>query len=264
MTSPYTPKSSGWGFRRLVNEGGGVGDRKRIAVVVSRLAQDLARESVQLGGVVALLLDDSVEVLAVGRIYPLQRRPSLIGGVDIPAQFPRLNGDPAGRLVMHSGDVKHALHRSVVGKFEAAFSSLTELLLYRSVAGNVPPQIKAFGDTWRWDRAAAAYEEVVEGGGEISRVMQAFRTILAESNMLAYLAMMAPRLVELQRVLKPSGSLYLHCLRGVIEREEAEIGVLITMREPTQPMRIEAADAGYYRSGSERVGSWGITPGFSS
>jgi DNA modification methylase len=73
-------------------------------------------------------------------------------------------------------------------------------------------QIKAFGDTWRWDRvAAAAYEEVVERGGEVSRVMQAFRTILAESNMLAYLAMMAPRLVELQRVLKPTGSLYLHC-----------------------------------------------------
>jgi DNA modification methylase len=73
-------------------------------------------------------------------------------------------------------------------------------------------QIKAFGDTWRWDRvAAAAYEEAVERGGDVSRVMQAFRTILAESNMLAYLAMMAPRLVELQRVLKPSGSLYLHC-----------------------------------------------------
>lgn len=41
--------------------------------------------------------------------------------------------------------------------------------------------------------------------------MQAFRTILAESNMLAYLAMMAPRLVELHRVLKDTGSLYLHC-----------------------------------------------------
>jgi DNA modification methylase len=73
-------------------------------------------------------------------------------------------------------------------------------------------QIKAFGDTWQWDRvAAAAYEEVVERGGEVSRAMQAFRTILAESNMLAYLAMMAPRLVELQRVLKGTGSLYLHC-----------------------------------------------------
>lgn len=73
-------------------------------------------------------------------------------------------------------------------------------------------QIKAFGDTWQWDQeAAAAFEEVVEGGGDVSRAMQAFRVILSESNMLAYLAMMAPRLVELHRVLKSTGSLYLHC-----------------------------------------------------
>lgn len=73
-------------------------------------------------------------------------------------------------------------------------------------------QIKAFEDTWRWDQEAArAYEEVVEAGGEVSSAMRAFRTILPESNMLAYLAMMAPRLVELRRVLKPTGTLYLHC-----------------------------------------------------
>ena len=73
-------------------------------------------------------------------------------------------------------------------------------------------QKNAFEDTWRWDQGAArAFEEVVEAGGEVSNVMQAFRTILPESNMLAYLAMMAPRLVELRRVLKPTGSLYLHC-----------------------------------------------------
>lgn len=73
-------------------------------------------------------------------------------------------------------------------------------------------QIKAFEDTWRWDQEAArAFEEVVEAGGEVSNAMRAFRTILPESNMLAYLAMMAPRLVELRRVLKPTGSLYLHC-----------------------------------------------------
>ena len=41
--------------------------------------------------------------------------------------------------------------------------------------------------------------------------MQAFRTFLGESDMLAYLAMMAPRLVELRRVLKSTGSLFLHC-----------------------------------------------------
>src|SRR5713226_6835877 len=73
-------------------------------------------------------------------------------------------------------------------------------------------QIQSFGDTWRWDQAAArAYEETVEAGGGVARALQAFRTLLGDSNMLAYLAMMAPRLVELHRVLKPTGSLYLHC-----------------------------------------------------
>ena len=73
-------------------------------------------------------------------------------------------------------------------------------------------QIKAFEDTWRWDQAAAAaYQEVVETGGQVSDAMRAFRTLLGPSDMLAYLAMMAPRLVELRRVLKPTGSLYLHC-----------------------------------------------------
>ena len=69
-------------------------------------------------------------------------------------------------------------------------------------------QIKAFDDTWTWDQAAAlAYQEVVEAGGQVSQAMQAFRTLLGHSNMLAYLAMMAPRLVERRRVLKPAGSI---------------------------------------------------------
>jgi len=73
-------------------------------------------------------------------------------------------------------------------------------------------QIKAFEDTWRWDQSAArSYEEVVEAGGRVSQAMQAFRTLLGDSDMLAYLAMMAPRLMELRRVLNPTGSLYLHC-----------------------------------------------------
>lgn len=73
-------------------------------------------------------------------------------------------------------------------------------------------QIKAFEDTWRWDQAsAAAYQEMVEMGGRVSQVMQAFRTFLGENDMLAYLSMMAPRLMELRRVLKPTGSIYLHC-----------------------------------------------------
>ena len=73
-------------------------------------------------------------------------------------------------------------------------------------------QIKAFDDTWRWDMGAeASYQETVENGGNVSKVLQAFRGFLGENDMLAYLTMMAPRLVELQRVLKATGSIYLHC-----------------------------------------------------
>ena len=73
-------------------------------------------------------------------------------------------------------------------------------------------QIQAFEDTWHWDESAAqAFQEVVEAGGNVSRAMQAFRSLMPESDMLAYLSMMAPRLVELRRVLKSTGSIYLHC-----------------------------------------------------
>ncbi len=73
-------------------------------------------------------------------------------------------------------------------------------------------QIKAFEDTWRWDEGAArSYQETIEVGGKLSETLQAFRKLVGESDMLAYLSMMAPRLQELRRVLKPSGSIYLHC-----------------------------------------------------
>jgi DNA modification methylase len=73
-------------------------------------------------------------------------------------------------------------------------------------------QITAFEDTWEWNLdAERAYQEVVEGGGWVSNAMQAFRTFLGNSDMMAYLAMMAPRLIELKRVLKVTGSIYLHC-----------------------------------------------------
>lgn len=73
-------------------------------------------------------------------------------------------------------------------------------------------QIQAFEDTWRWDEAAVrAYKETVEMGGDVANALVAFRTLLGESNMLAYLSMMAPRLLELHRVIKSTGSLFLHC-----------------------------------------------------
>ena len=73
-------------------------------------------------------------------------------------------------------------------------------------------QIMAFEDTWEWNvDAERAYEEIVERGGRVSEAMRAFRTFLGHSDMMAYLAMMAPRLIELRRVLKVTGSIYLHC-----------------------------------------------------
>jgi len=73
-------------------------------------------------------------------------------------------------------------------------------------------QILAFEDTWEWNtEAERQYEEVVEGGGKLSEVMRAFRTFLGNSDMMAYLSMMAPRLKELRRIMKRNGSLYLHC-----------------------------------------------------
>lgn len=73
-------------------------------------------------------------------------------------------------------------------------------------------QVKAFKDTWQWDATAVAgFRELVERGGKLADTMQAFRLVVGQSDMLAYLTMMAPRIVQLHRVLKPAGSLYLHC-----------------------------------------------------
>ena len=74
-------------------------------------------------------------------------------------------------------------------------------------------QIVAFEDTWHWGPAAErTYHELVTGAPErVSATIGALRTIVGTNQMLAYLVMMAARLVELHRVLKPTGSLYLHC-----------------------------------------------------
>ena len=73
-------------------------------------------------------------------------------------------------------------------------------------------QIHAFEDTWEWNiESQRALQEVIEHGGDVADALRAFYTFLHGSDMMAYLAMMAPRLVELRRVLKETGSIYLHC-----------------------------------------------------
>jgi len=74
-------------------------------------------------------------------------------------------------------------------------------------------QITAFDDFWQWDATSAAHyhELVTEGPQKLSALVQALRSFLGTNNMMAYLTEMAIRLVEMHRVLKPTGSLYLHC-----------------------------------------------------
>ena len=74
-------------------------------------------------------------------------------------------------------------------------------------------QIQAFDDTWHWSTDAEwHYQQVVtQGPRKLADMLQAMRTFLGQNDMMAYLTMMAPRMVELHRVLKPTGSIYLHC-----------------------------------------------------
>ena len=80
--------------------------------------------------------------------------------------------------------------------------------------GRSQAQIEAFDDTWHWGPTAEeAFEDVVIRGhnSDAAEMLRAMRSFLGENDMMAYLAMMAARLIELHRVLKPTGSLYLHC-----------------------------------------------------
>ncbi|NLI97322.1 site-specific DNA-methyltransferase [bacterium] len=89
-------------------------------------------------------------------------------------------------------------------------------VLFKEVDGTPSAaQIHAFTDFWHWDEVAArTFHELVESGDAppaLVELLQGFARFLGHNDMLAYLVMMAPRLVELRRVLKPTGSIYLHC-----------------------------------------------------
>ncbi len=73
-------------------------------------------------------------------------------------------------------------------------------------------QIQAFEDTWTWDSEdEAVYADLVTAGGKVADALQAFRQFIGPCDMLAYLVMIAPRLIECRRVLKSTGIMYLHC-----------------------------------------------------
>ena len=76
-------------------------------------------------------------------------------------------------------------------------------------------QIQAFDDTWHWtpvtDQQYQRYALAGELPEQVGEALTAFRMLLGENDAMAYLVNMAPRLVQLHRVLKSTGSLYLHC-----------------------------------------------------
>ena len=84
---------------------------------------------------------------------------------------------------------------------------------YRATGvGGAAQRQQVFADTWRWDEnAAAQYRLYVQHDSPGAQVLAALETYLGRSGLLAYLTMMAPRLEQMRRVLKPTGSIYLHC-----------------------------------------------------
>lgn len=90
-------------------------------------------------------------------------------------------------------------------------------VLFREKSGEESPaQIKAFTDTWEWtlETERTFQQDIMFHTGTpnaVKEMIDAFRRFIGQNAMMDYLVMMTPRLVELRRVLKPTGSLYLHC-----------------------------------------------------
>lgn len=92
-------------------------------------------------------------------------------------------------------------------------------VIFKEGLQDSPAQVQAFEDSWHWTREAQeAFEELVgvrqsktKINADIVSLMQALEKLVGHNDMLAYLTMMTIRLIELRRVLKPTGSIYLHC-----------------------------------------------------
>ena len=87
-------------------------------------------------------------------------------------------------------------------------------IIFREPTGKQPEaQIKAFEDTWHWDRSAEdTFQDIIlHGPPKVGKLIDAMCEGIGRNDVTAYLVMMTIRLLELRRVLKDTGSLYLHC-----------------------------------------------------
>jgi DNA modification methylase len=123
--------------------------------------------------------------------------------------------------VLYYGDNLAALRESIKDEsidlvyLDPPFNSQANYnVLFKAPTGEQShAQIEAFEDTWHWGESAEqAFDEVVKSSNtDAAELLRAMRSFLGENDMMAYLAMMVVRLLELHRVLKESGTLYLHC-----------------------------------------------------
>jgi site-specific DNA-methyltransferase (adenine-specific) len=119
------------------------------------------------------------------------------------------------------GDNLNVLRESIASEsvdliyLDPPFNSARDYnILFASPKGeSSEAQITAFEDSWQWgEQAEREFGEIVRGANtDVAEMILAVRKFLGENDMMAYLTMMANRLLELHRVLKATGSLYLHC-----------------------------------------------------
>jgi DNA modification methylase len=89
--------------------------------------------------------------------------------------------------------------------------------IYNNIGGDDRAQAQAFTDTWIWDaHAVAGFSQILANDGnrftsQTIELIKGLHKVLKEGSLLAYLVHMTLRIVEIHRVLKPTGSFYLHC-----------------------------------------------------
>ena len=166
-----------------------------------------------------MLTGGSEQVAVVASTQPSIISPIRIVDFDADCTIPSSMTTAANKL--YFGDNLDILRENVADEsvdliyLDPPFNSnATYNVLFRERSGDdSAAQITAFEDTWRWSiESEIAFQDVVTSGPEkLGDLLQAMRRFLGQNDMMAYLTMMAQRMAELHRVLKPTGSVYLHC-----------------------------------------------------
>ena len=166
-----------------------------------------------------MLTGGSEQVAVVASTQPSIISPIRVFGVDADCTIPSSMTSSTNKL--YFGDNLDILRENVADEsvdliyLDPPFNSnATYNVLFRERSGqDSAAQITDFEDTWTWSiESEIAFQDVVTSGPEkLGYLLQAMRSFLGQNDMMAYLTMMAQRMAELHRVLKPTGSVYLHC-----------------------------------------------------